>query len=77
MYLEFLVEAGISIAYGMPMMQSKSQENLQRILDVVVEASSRQGLTLNCKKTECMIVSKQPGVNCQLNIGNENTKQVK
>ena len=56
---------------------SNSEENLQKLLDTVVEASSRQGLTLNCKKTECMVVSKQTGVNCHLEIGNEKIKQVK
>ena len=35
-----------------------SQEKLQALLDRVVEASKEKGLTLNCKKTECMVVSK-------------------
>lgn len=56
---------------------STSEENLQILLYVVVEASSRQGFTLNCKKTECMVVNRQPGVNFQLNVGNKNIKQVR
>ena len=29
---------------------SNTEEDLQRLLNVAVEASNRQGLTLNCKK---------------------------
>ena len=42
---------------------SNTEEDLQRLLNAVVEASNRQGITLNCKKTECMVVSKQIGIN--------------
>ena len=34
---------------------SYTEGDLQRLLNAVVEASNRQGLTLNCKKTECML----------------------
>ena len=37
---------------------AESQEQLQELLDRVVNASRKKGLTINCKKTECMVVSK-------------------
>ena len=36
-----------------------SEENLQRLLDITIEKSEEMGLTLNVKKTECMVVSKK------------------
>ncbi len=36
-----------------------NQNDLQNILDRVVEESARKGLTINCKKTECMVISKK------------------
>eukprot|EP00795_Rhopilema_esculentum_P009669 gene9669-biopygen2063 len=38
---------------------SESAEKLQELLDRVVAESRKKGLTINCKKTECMVVSKQ------------------
>ena len=38
---------------------SDSAEKLQKLLDKVVEESRKKGLTINCKKTECMVVSKK------------------
>lgn len=37
----------------------ESAEDLQRLLDVVVRERERKGLSINCKKTECMVVSKK------------------
>ena len=34
-----------------------SEENLQRLLDITIEKSEEMGLTLNVKKTECMVIS--------------------
>ena len=34
-------------------------EDLQKLLDVVVGESELKGLSINCKKTECMVVSKR------------------
>ena len=53
---------------------SNTEEDLQRLLNAVVEASNRQGLTLNCKNIECTVVSKQIGIKCQLSIVNEQKK---
>ena len=36
-----------------------SEEDLQRLLNIVVEDSEKLGLSLNVKKTECMVVSKK------------------
>ena len=36
-----------------------SEEDLQRLLNIVVEESEKLGLSLNVKKTECMVVSKK------------------
>ena len=35
---------------------AKSVEDLQKLLDVVVRESELKGLSINCKKTECMVV---------------------
>ena len=40
---------------------AKSVEDLQKLLDVVVRESELKGLSINCKKTECMVVSKEEG----------------
>ena len=37
----------------------KTKENLQRLLDITIEKSEEMGLTLNVKKTECMVISKK------------------
>ena len=36
-----------------------SEEGLQRFLDLVLDAYSDEGLEINCKKTFCMVVSKE------------------
>ena len=36
-----------------------SEEGLQRLLDLVLDASSDDGLEINCKKTFCRVVSKE------------------
>ena len=36
-----------------------SEEGLQRLLDLVLDASCDEGLDINCKKTFCMVVSKE------------------
>ena len=46
------------------------------MLDNVVEESKKKGLTINCKKTECMVVSKRESPACALNIGDNTIKQV-
>ena len=41
---------------------AKSVEDLQKLLDVVVRESELKGLSINCKKTECMVVSKKKDI---------------
>ncbi|XP_069972232.1 uncharacterized protein [Penaeus vannamei] len=43
---------------------------------MVVDASRKKGLTINCKKTECMVVSKRTSPPCELKIGQEKIKKV-
>lgn len=38
---------------------SESEEKMQNLLTQVVEASERIGLSMNCKSTEFMVVSKK------------------
>ena len=54
-----------------------SVEKLQKILDKVVSESESKGLTINCKKTKCLVVSKQKTrPNCNITIKNESIEQV-
>ena len=56
---------------------AKSQEELQALLNKVVTASNLKGLTLNHKKTKCMVISKeQIGKVCSINIDNNQIEQV-
>ncbi len=54
-----------------------SEEKLQTLLNKVVEESKKKGLSINCKKTECMVVSKTISPQCQLHIGETIIKKVK
>ena len=55
-----------------------SQDDLQMLLDRVVNESSwKSGLTINCKKTECLVVSKKESPKCSLKIGDVIIKQRK
>ena len=56
---------------------AKSEKRLQDLLDKVVEESKKKGLTINYKKTECMVVSKREGQACALKIRDNTIKQVK
>ena len=55
---------------------AESQAQLQELLDRVVNASQEKGLTINCKKTECMVISKKESPRCDLRIGDAHIKQV-
>ena len=55
-----------------------SEENLQRLLDITIEKSEEMGLTLNVKKTECMVISKKAiAPLCDLQIRGQQIKVVK
>ena len=59
------------------MLLAESQEDLQRLLDVVVAESGRKGLSINCKKTESMVISKKKGApTCNFNVKDKIIKQV-
>ena len=54
-----------------------SEEDLQRLLNIVVEESEKLGLSLNVKKTECMVVSKKKNnPECKLFSKGEQIRQV-
>ena len=54
-----------------------SQEDLQKLLNTVVAESERMGLSLNVKKTECMVVSKKSVIPiCKIKSQGEEIKQV-
>ena len=55
---------------------AESQAQLQELLDRVVNASQEKGLTINCKKTECMVISKKESPRCDLRIRDAHIKQV-
>lgn len=40
---------------------AESQEDLQGMLDVIITESEGKGLSINCKKTECMFFFKEEG----------------
>jgi len=49
-----------------------SEENLQKLLDKLVEASADMGLSVNCDKTKSMVISKsEEKSSCQLQVGGE------
>ena len=54
-----------------------SEADLQLIMDKVVTESEKKGLFINCKKTECLVISKQKNVpDCNIKIHGANLKQV-
>ena len=54
-----------------------SEEGLQRIVDSVNEESERIGLTINCKKTFSMVISKKKKCpKCRITVNGEETVQV-
>ena len=58
-------------------LMGESEEQLQKLLDIVVLKSEEMGLSLNVKKTECMVVSKKsPNPKCTLISKGEQIKQV-
>ena len=54
-----------------------SEEDIQRFLNIVVEESEKLGLSLNVKKTECMVVyKKKNNPECKLFSKGEQIRQV-
>ena len=56
---------------------AKSEEDLPKLLDVVVRESELKELSINCKKTEYMVVSKKKDIpRCSLKVKDQIIKQV-
>ena len=56
---------------------AKSVEDLQKLLHVVVRESELKGPSVNCKKTECMVVSKKRDIpRCSPKVKDQIIKQV-
>ena len=54
-----------------------SQAGLQNILNKLVSESKSRALSINIKKTECMVVSRKSQLpECRLRIGSESIKKV-
>ena len=54
-----------------------SESELQELLNTVVDASLHRGLSINIKKTQCMVISKTKITpTCHIHINNETIKQV-
>ena len=57
-------------------LMAESQEKLQTLLNIVVEVSKKRGLSINCKKTKCMVVSKRENPHCEVKVGDIDIEQV-
>ena len=56
---------------------AESEEKKKKLLDVVVRESVKKGMSINCKKTECMVVSKRNDIlKCKVKVKDETIKQV-
>ena len=56
---------------------AETNEALQSLINIVVRESERMGLSLNVKKTECMVISKKHiNPECSVNIRGDLIKQV-
>ena len=53
-----------------------SEETLQKILTTVTVERENNGLQLNAKKTECMVISKQSDISCNILCKGGRIKQV-
>lgn len=53
-----------------------TREKLQELLNKVAEESMKRGLSINCKKTECMVIGKKDGPRCELYLNGTLIKQV-
>ena len=59
------------------MLIADTEEKLKKLLDKAVKGSKGKGLTIHCKKAECMVVSRKDSPKCDLKIGDIKIKQVK
>ena len=62
---------------GPTVLLAESEEELQRLLDVVVKESEKKELAINCKKTECLVATKKKQIpKCVVKVKNQTIKQV-
>ena len=62
---------------GPTVLLAESEEELQRLLDVVVKESEKKELAINCKKTECLVATKKKQIpKCVLKVKKQTIKQV-
>ena len=54
---------------------AENEQDLQNLLSIVESESRKKGLELNSKKTEVMVVSRKPGVKCNLTVNGAKLKQ--
>lgn len=64
-----------NVAIQMTLMMADIERKLQELLDKIVKESSKKGLTINCKQTECMDVSKRNSPSSKLQIRDVKIKQ--
>lgn len=61
-------------------MNEEKQRNTETLIYIqvkrVYKENVKKELNISCKKTECMIVSERTSSKCELNIGDNNIKQV-
>lgn len=54
------------------MLKVDIEEKLKDILDKLVKEIGKNALTINCKKTKCIVVSNRKNPKCKLWIGDVN-----
>ena len=65
------------VLYCIVLLIAGSESELQALLNTVVDASMHRGLSINIKKTQCMVISKSKITpTCHIHINNETIKQV-
>ncbi len=52
-----------------------TEKKLQNLLQKVAKESEKKGLSINYKKTECMVISKRMSPKCDLKVGDTRIKQ--
>lgn len=57
-------------------MTADSKAKLKELQENVVKESEKKRITINCKKTGCMVVSKRENASCNLCIGDGKIDQV-
>ena len=56
---------------------ANSNEDLQKIFDVVKSSSEKKGLDMNVKKTKTMVISRNKNIQANINVDGKYLDQVK